>query len=297
MVISPVRDEATVIERTARSMLAQTEPPALWLIVDDGSTDGTADIVRRVTRDAGFVRVMSMDNEPHSAGDDRLKWAAEALAFNAGLRSIADEFYDFIAKLDGDLEFGPDYFSSLLDEFDRDPALGIAGGHCYSVYAGKRSFEWVPESHVRGATKMYRRACFEEIGGIPPVYGWDTIDELRAQMRGWRTRSVPLAVDHLRPTGSRGGQLRGLARMGRGAYLLGYHPLFLLARAGKTAFVPPYVAGALAFLYGYCAALIERPALSADAETVSYLRAQQIGRLRGLGDLVEVRSLFGKEGR
>lgn len=297
-IVTPARNEEGVIERTIESVLAQTEPPSAWIIADDASTDDTAAVVQRYADSVDFMRLLRIGDSRGVDGDtthpDRLRWAAEAIAFNRGVAELNLDDYDFIVKLDGDLAFGPDFFSSLLDEFARDSQLGLAGGYCYALFGGKRVLEWVPETHVRGATKMYRVACFRAIGGIEPVYAWDTIDELRAQMRGWRTRSFPYPVDHLRPTGSKNGQMRGEARMGRGAYLLGYHPLFLLARAFKLAFVKPYVLGAMAFLLGYLGAMIERPPKSADDELITYLRKQQMTRLKGFGNLVEVRSLFGR---
>jgi hypothetical protein len=171
----------------------------------------------------------------------------------------------------------------------------MAGGYCYQVENGTRRLEWNPASHVRGPTKMYRVACFRDIGGIEPVYAWDALDEIKAQMAGWRTGSFDLVVDHLKPTGTVGGLLGARERMGTGAYLLGYHPLFLLARAARLALARPYVLGGFAFLVGYVKAAIARPPRIADEQTVAYLRSQQMQRLRNLGRTGEVRSLLGKD--
>lgn len=293
-IVSPVRNEAEYIRRTLESVVAQTEPPATWVIVDDGSKDDTASIIEEFARDHDFIHVMSLGDNDAGDSPDRLMWAAEAIAFNIGLRELEMESLDFVVKLDGDLAFDREYFASLLDEFERDPSLGLAGGYCYQVHEDKRVIEWNPESHVRGPTKMYRMACFTEIGGIDPVYAWDALDELKAQMAGWRTRSFDLVVDHLKPTGATGGLLRSGARMGKGAYLLGYHPLFVLARSARLSLSRPWILGGLAFAVGYLRAALERPERIADADTIRYLRQQQTQRLRQLGNMVEIRSLIGK---
>jgi len=296
-IVSPVRNEAQLIRRTLDSVVSQSETPVRWVVVDDGSTDDTAAIVREYAETNPFIHLLPLGASNAGASPDRLLWAAEAIAFNVGLREVDLDAVDYIVKLDGDLAFEPGYFAALMDEFDRDATLGMAGGYCYQVRDGKRLLEWNPASHVRGPTKMYRVACFREIGGIEPVYAWDALDELKAQMVGWRTQSFDLVVEHLKPTGSVGGLLGARARMGLGAYLLGYHPLFLLARAGRLALARPYVLGGVAFLAGYLRAALRRPPRIADERTIAYLRSQQMRRLRNLGDAAEVRSFLGKGGQ
>ncbi len=296
-IVSPVRNEARFIRRTLESVTGQTEPPARWVIVDDGSTDETAAIIAEFAADADYIRLLPHVGDDAEKPTDRLLWAAEAVAFNAGLREVDLESVEYIVKLDGDLAFGPDYFATLMDEFEKDPSLGMAGGYCYQVDDGVRRKEWNPESHVRGPTKMYRTECFRDIGGIPTVYAWDALDEIKAQMAGWRTRSFPLVVEHLKPTGTVGGLARARVRQGIGAYLLGYHPVFLFARSARLALAPPRVLGGAAFLAGYVQASFRRPERIADAETIAYLRGQQLQRLRGLRSGGEVASLLGRDRR
>lgn len=293
-IVSPVRNEARLIRRTLESVTMQSEPPARWIIVDDGSTDDTPAIVREYAEKHAFIHLLVVADNDAGDSSDRLLWAAEAIAFNVGLKEIDLDEVDFVVKLDGDLAFSSDYFATLLDEFDEDQSLGIAGGYCYQVHGDKRSLEWNPKSHVRGPTKMYRVECFRAIGGIEPVYAWDALDEIKAQMAGWRTGSFDLVVDHLKPTGSAGGLLRAGVRMGKGAYLLGYHPLFVLARGSRLALGRPYVIGGIAFVLGWVAGALQRLPRIVDGPTMEYLRRQQIGRLKGLGDMVEVRSLLGR---
>lgn len=295
--VSPVRNESAYIRRTLESVTHQTEPPVIWVVVNDGSTDETAAIVTEFAEKYPYIRLLSLADGDKDA-PDRLLWAAEVVAFNRGLREVDLDDVDCIVKLDGDLAFGPEYFASLLDEFERDPRLGMAGGYLYEVREdGSRIMEWNPRTHVRGPTKMFRVACFREIGGIDPVYAWDALDEIKAQMAGWRTGSFDLVVDHLKATGTVGGLTRARVRQGIGAYILGYHPLFLFARAARLSLGPPYLIGGFAFLWGYLQSLVRRPEKIADAETIAYLRRQQMGRLRGLfGGGEEAASLLGKEG-
>ncbi|MCL2504012.1 MAG: glycosyltransferase family 2 protein [Coriobacteriia bacterium] len=292
-VVTPARNEAGYIRHTLESVTRQTEQPAIWVIVDDGSTDETAKIVGEFAQGHRFIKLLSLTDDAKK-NPDRLLWAAEVVAFNTGLAEVDMDAVDFIVKLDGDLRFGPEYFAALLDEFERDPSLGMAGGYCYEIRDGVRIIEWNPRTHVRGPTKMYRKACFEQIGGIPPVYAWDALDEIKAQMHGWRTGSFDLIVDHLKATGTIGGLLHARVRQGIGAYLLGYHPLFLFARAARLALGSPYVIGGPAFLWGYLKAAFRKLPRIADPETVRYLRAQQMGRLRGLFRGGEVGGVLGK---
>jgi glycosyltransferase involved in cell wall biosynthesis len=292
-IVSPIRNEARFIRRTLESVVSQTERPGEWVIVDDGSTDETPDIVREFAEKYDFITVRSADDNDRGDPQDRLLWAAEALAFNVGLRLIDLNDYDFVVKLDGDLAFDANYFSALLDEFEADPGLGIAGGYCYQVEGGRRQIEWNPKTHVRGPTKMYRRACFEDIGGIEPVYAWDALDEIKAQMAGWHTRSFDLVVEHLKATGSVGGLLKAGVRMGWGSYLLGYHPLFVLARGARLALGRPRVVGGIAFVFGWLKGVWRRPPRVVDDATMKFLRAQQMRRLRGLKDMGEIKSLLG----
>jgi len=293
-IVSPVRNEERFLRKTLESVVAQRETPVTWVIVDDGSTDSTAAIAREYAASFQFIRLVSNTRGADPMPADRLLWAAEVVAFNTGLREIDLDSVDYIVKLDGDLAFGPEYFAALMDEFESDPSLGMAGGYCYQVVGGKRRMEWNPESHVRGPTKMYRKACFEAIGGIPCVYAWDALDEIKAQMAGWRTRSFALPVDHLKPTGTVGGLVRARERQGIGAYLLGYHPAFVMARSLRLAMAPPRILGGLAFLVGFVGAMAGRQPRIANAETIAYLRGQQMARLRSVWNGVELRSLLGK---
>jgi poly-beta-1,6-N-acetyl-D-glucosamine synthase len=263
LLITPLRNEAAHIERTARALAAQTRPPDLWLAVDDGSTDATPELLRELEAEVPFMRVLATPEWHTEPGPDRLALAAEARAFNWALQTVDTSEYTHIGKLDGDIELPPDYFEGLLARFAECPELGIGGGTL--LEPGRNGSDWhtarTPDYHVRGALKLYSRACFEAIGGIEERLGWDTIDETYARMRGFVTRSYgDLVARHHRPIGTADGTLRGRARHGECAYILHYGLLWVTLRSFKVAASWPVGIGGVAFLYGYLrAALRSRP--------------------------------------
>ena len=186
-------------------------------------------------------------------------------------------------KLDGDLTFSSDYFQRCFEHFTREPRLGIGGGEIYHRLGGKLKLEGGPRFHVRGATKIYRRACWEAIGGLFTAPGWDTIDEVKANMLGWNTNSFPeLHLIHHRFTGSADGVLRDRVKYGSVCFICGYHPLFVLARCGYRLFRKPYVLGSLAILYGFLKSYLTHTPQVNDEPMIRYLRKQQLRRLCGM---------------
>ncbi len=184
IVITPVRDEEDHLESTIQSMLSQTIRPVEWVIVNDGSVDGTAKIIDDYVSRVSWIRAVHRENRGF-----RKSGGGVVEAFNDGLSAISSSEWDFIVKLDGDLAFETGYFESCFKMFQQDPGLGVGGGViCYLASDGSKSFEDNPAFHVRGATKIYRRVCWEAIGGFWPAPGWDTIDEVKANMLGWSTK-------------------------------------------------------------------------------------------------------------
>ena len=282
-VVTPARDEAAFIEQTLRSVVGQTIQPAAWVVVDDGSADETRAIVERYASEHQFVRLMDAGERALVTEKDRLSLGAEIVAFNVGLATLCLADLDFIVKLDADMRFEPDYFERLFAHFDADPALGIAGGLLYEEHDGRLVPDRDPPWHVRGATKVYRRACFEDIGGLLPLLGWDGADEAQAYLAGWRTRSFdePSCV-HLRPQGtSGGGALHGRARLGLASYVLRYHPIWVGVRSLRLAAKKPYVLGGFAYLFGYLRAILQRPPRLEDRAAARYIRRAQLQRILG----------------
>jgi glycosyltransferase involved in cell wall biosynthesis len=277
VVISPVKNEGEFIEQTIQSMLCQTVLPAQWVIVNDGSNDDTGTIVNRYAQKYPWIKLV---NRPGSAGRKRGKGVVEA--FYAGYGMVAVP-YDFIVKLDGDVSFEPRYFETLLEEFSRQPGLGIAGGALYERPDGKTWKLHTIREHVRGATKMYRRTCFDAIGGLLPSMGWDGIDEWKALSKGWEVRSFfSIKLLHYRFTGAATGYLKSFFEQGCGAYRMGYHPLYISARGIRRMRDKPFIIGGLALIWGYFLSWIKREELLADPTVVQFIRQTQLRKLLGL---------------
>jgi len=271
-VISPVRNEAQFVEKTIQAMINQTVKPSEWIIVNDGSTDGTEEIVARYAARYPWIRLINRQDRGY-----RQRGPGVVDAFYEGFGQITHTDYDVVVKLDGDLSFEPNYFEELLDQFAANPKLGIASGQPY-VFDGR---EWVTEKPLipctYGPTKLYRRECFEAMGGIPRSLGWDGIDDWKARMLGWQIVSFEhLRVLHHRTWGAATGSVKGRVEQGQGAYFMGYHPLYMLLRCVRRMVDRPYVIGGLLMMWGYIAAWLTGRERINDHELIRYLRRTQL---------------------
>jgi glycosyltransferase involved in cell wall biosynthesis len=275
-VVTPVRDEVAHIRWTLDSLARQTLLPRQWVVVDDGSTDGTGDLVERVAAGHSWMKVVRRPDRGHrSAG------AGVMEAFHAGFAEVRED-WDYLVKLDGDLSFDPDYFRACLHRFELEPKLGIGGGTVCRHAEGGLCIDVAgdPPFHVRGATKIYTRGCWDDIG--PPVKapGWDTIDEIRANLFGWTTRTFSdLNVVQHKPTGAAAGRWGDAFKNGRANYMTGYHPAFMLAKCAKRGLRNPPLVESAALLGGYLSGYVRRLPRAADDATVRYVRQQQVRRL------------------
>ena len=277
VVVSPVRDEEAYIRFTVDCMVHQTILPKVWIIVDDGSTDKTGSIIDEYAQQYPWIRVIHRGNRGF-----RKAGGGVVDAFNEGYQAIQSRDWDFVVKLDGDLSFEPDYFKKCFANFEDDPRLGVGGGVICYVVNGVKEFEKCPAFHVRGATKIYRRGCWDAIGGFWPAPGWDTMDEVKASMLGWTTKSFPdLHILHHRYTGTAEGLWAGLVKNGRANYICGYHPLFMLSKCLLRLVQKPYVIGSTALFYGFVSGYLKHIPQVNDPETINYLRRQQLSRLWG----------------
>jgi glycosyltransferase involved in cell wall biosynthesis len=276
VIITPARDEAARIEETIDDVIHQTIRPALWVILDDGSTDGTSAILDRYAAQYPWMNVIHRPDRGRRDAD-----VGAVGAFLEGYESLDEVGWDFIVNLDGDLGLEPDYFENCFDRFARDPKLGIGGGTLYAHDdAGRLVSEPSPAFHVRGATKIYRRECWDAIGGLSEVPGWDTLDEVKANMTGWRVQSFPdILALHKRPTGAAGGSWRDSVKNGRSDYFLGYHPLFMLAKCARRVFTKPYLVSGVGHWWGFLGGYLKRRPQVADQAVISYVRRQQLRRL------------------
>lgn len=278
VIITPVRDEERYIGTTIASVQNQTILPEKWVIVDDGSTDQTGTILDRHAAACPWIQVVHRPNRGF-----RKSGGGVMEAFYTGYHALHCADWEYIAKLDGDLTLARDYFEKCFEHFASEPQLGVGGGEIYHQQDGGLKLEANPRFHVRGATKIYRRACWEAIGGLWQAPGWDTIDEVKANMLGWKSSSFKeLQLIHHRPTGSAEGLMRDRIKKGVACYVSGYHPLYLAAVCLSRLAQKPYVTGSAAICYGFLKAYWTRMPRVDDLRLIKYLRAQQLRRLCGM---------------
>ena len=278
VVITPARDEEKYIAATLECVLRQTVPPAEWVIVDDGSSDGTGPLLDQYASRFPWIRVIHRTNRGF-----RKSGGGVIEAFYDGYNALRCMDWEFVVKLDGDLKFDPEYFEKCFEYFRKDPSLGIGGGEIYHEASGLLKREACPRFHVRGATKIYRRACWEAIGGLWPGAGWDTIDEVKANELGWKTNAfTDLCLRHFRVTGTADGWFKDREKHGLVCYTSGYHPLFVLASIVRRIAQRPYFLGAFAMAYGYIKAYMSDSPRMDDRAYVHYIRSQQLRRLCGM---------------
>lgn len=284
VIITPARNEEAFIEGTIRSVIAQSIRPLRWFIVSDGSTDRTDEIVRRYATRHDWIELVRMPERR-----DRT-FAAKANCFNAGYARARSLAYDVIGNLDADITFGPDYFEFLLGRLAANARLGVAGtpfvenveklnDHTYAH--GHANLD-----HVSGACQLFRRECFESIGGYVPVKGGaiDWIAVTTARMRGWQTRTFTEKVClHHRTLGT--GNNRAWAvpfHYGRKAYYVGGHPAWALLRGFFEMRKRPWIIGGLLFQLGFLWAAITRMPRPVSPELMAFHRGEQMARLKSL---------------
>lgn len=277
VVITPARNEESNIAHTLASMAAQEIRPVLWIVVDDGSSDRTPRMVEESMQEHPWIR---LHRRPDRGA--RKQGGGVIEAFYDGYERIGFADWDFLVKFDSDLSFEPDYFRRCLEKFEKDPKLGIGGGMICHEENGRLACESPgdPAFHVRGATKIYRRPCWDAIGGLIKAPGWDTIDELKANMLGWTTytfKDVP--IRHHRYTGSADGTWKNQVKFGLSNYITGYHPIFMLVKCLKRMFQRPYLTGAVGLAWGFGKGYLTGHAQVDDRALIRYVRRQQINRL------------------
>jgi poly-beta-1,6-N-acetyl-D-glucosamine synthase len=281
LLISPCRDEAKYLRRTLDSVAAQSVPPTRWVVVDDGSTDETPAILEEYVRRLPYLSVVRRkDRGGRQVGPGVIE------AFYAGLDEVRLEDFDYLCKLDMDLDLPGGYFEQLMQRMEADPRVGTTSGRPWFVHPWTGAL--VPEVCAGdmsvGMTKFYRVACFREIGGFVRQVMWDGIDCHRARMLGWIAESVDLETIrfvHLRPQGaSQKGIWTGRLRAGFGQYFMGTSPLYYLAVAIYMLPAHPAVIGSAAMLWGYLRSWLKGLPRYDDFEFRRFLRSYQYACLR-----------------
>ena len=255
IVVTPAKDEVRHIERTLQSMVAQTHRPLRWIVVDDGSSDGTSEIVAKYAEAHSFIRHLKAERITN-----RATGTAEVRAFHRGFALVRAEDFGCIVKLDADLSFDADYFERLLTHFHQDPKLGIASGVYLETHSGE---EWqeieMPSYHAAGASKVIRKQCFEEIDGFIEQRGWDTVDEIKAIARGWHTGHFrELQMKHWKPEGTGMGLLRTSYMHGEIYYRTRGDLLFFALKVLRRVAEKPVVLGSISMAWGYLHSFFQR---------------------------------------
>lgn len=275
VLISPVRDEEQYIAKTLQSVIRQTIRPAEWIIIDDGSHDETGRIIDEYAKKYPWIVALHRADRGR-----RLAGAGVMEAFYSGYERLQCEDWEFLGKLDGDVGLEAGYFEACFQRFAEELKLGICGGVMYCEENGQLKLDKHPMYHVRGAIKLYRRSCWTDIGGLIRSPGWDTVDEVHANMLGWHTRSFSdLKVIQYRPTGAAAGAWRDNVKNGRADYVSGYHPLFIVVKCFKRLFQKPYLVKSFAHAYGYLSGYARRIPRIRDKDLIHYIRTQQMRRL------------------
>jgi biofilm PGA synthesis N-glycosyltransferase PgaC len=278
VLITPARNEAQFIELTIQSVVKQTVPPIKWVIVSDGSTDGTDEIVRKYANEHPWIELVRMPlrRERHFAG--------KVHAFNAGYARVQDLDYEVLGSLDADVSFDQDYFSYLLRKLAEDRTLGLVGTPFKEGTNPTYDYRFVSIEHVSGACQLFRRECFEQIGGYVPVKGGciDHIAVISARMKGWKTRTFTekVCLHHRQMGTARNSALIARFRNGRKDYVIGNHPMWELCRAAYQMTKKPMVLGGLMLVSGYVWALIRRVERPVSPELVAFYRREQMQRLK-----------------
>jgi glycosyltransferase involved in cell wall biosynthesis len=280
ILITSARNEEKFIEGTIRSVMAQTQLPERWVIVDDGSTDRTAEIVETYSGDHPWIELLRRPKRL-----DR-NFAAKAHAVNAGLEQVRSLPFEVLGNLDADVSFEPDYMAFLMQKFSEDPALGVAGTPFTEEGYDSMKDSFEGENYVAGPCQLFRYRCFEEIGGYVPnrAGGVDWIAVMTARMKGWTVRSfAEKRFHHHRTMGTaEKGALSALFSYGEKDYYLGGSPVWQLFRVAYRMTKRPILTGGLALLFGYFSAALRGMERPVSTELMRFHRGDQMKKLRGV---------------
>ena len=277
VLITPARNEVMFIEKTLQSVVAQTHLPLRWVVVSDGSTDGTDELVEQYCAGRDWLELVRLPEreERHFAG--------KVHAFNSGLDRVRNLNFDVIGNLDADVSFGEDYLAYLVGQFEHDPQLGVAGTHYIEGDFHSYQDSYMDMAHVSGHCQLFRRSCFEEIGGYVPIKGGgiDWVAVTTARMKGWKTRSFDGRPSfHHRKIGTGGGsELGARFHYGKKDYFLGGHPLWQVFRSTYQLAKKPYVIGGVLLMAGYIWCWLTRYDRAVSPELMQFHRREQMARL------------------
>jgi len=261
-VVTPVKNEAKFIRFILDSMIGQSILPEKWIVVDDGSTDNTLEILKEYSKKYNWISII--ENQTHQ--EERAGGSKVVRAFYKGFDSIKEHNYDFIVKLDGDLKLPINYFEKVIQTFKANPKVGICGGYILNKIGNDLIKEIDVDYHVRGAFKSVRKECFIEIGGFQEIWNWDGLDLMEAMRKGWETKVFDLPVIHFRPTGSAYNPFKFHFKDGKYAYKLRSSILLHILRSLGRLNKKPYLLCSIIYFFGYFYAFFKQEKLIIDKE-------------------------------
>jgi glycosyltransferase involved in cell wall biosynthesis len=278
IIITPAKNEEKFIERTITSVINQTILPLRWVIVDDGSTDSTAAIVKRYIDKYDFIKLVQKEK------DNSRNFGSKVYAIRKGFEEVEDLEYDYYCNLDADVSFEQNYFEYFLTRFSEHPKLGICGGKVYDLINNK----FIPQSYenhsVAGPVQFFRKECYESFGGYQAFKSGfiDGHAEISARMNGWETRTFPeIKVKHFRPAGTaKGSKLKVKFIGGKFEYQFGYSYIYHLIRSINSFRQKPFILGGLFSIFGYLSCVIKKEKRLVDNDFINFIRKEQSQRLK-----------------
>lgn len=280
VLITAARNEEKYIEATIQAVLSQTILPKKWVIVSDGSTDRTDEIIKRHSDHYNFIEFVRRDPGSNQNSD----FASKVFALNAGYERLKNFAYDYIGHLDADITFEPDYYENVLKKFEQNPSLGIAGGFIFEPVQGNFvSRPYNTERSVAGGIQLFRREFYKDLGGLMPLKrgGEDWYAEVVARMKGWKVESFQnLHVFHHKPSNSVRGAINESFRQGIMDYSLGSHPLFECVKCIRRVGEKPYMIGAFIRMCGFVWPYLNKQQRLVSNDFVEYMRADQLALLK-----------------
>ncbi len=279
VLITPAYNEESYIEKTIQSVVSQTILPKKWIIVSDGSTDNTDDIINKYAKQYFFIEFIRITRH------GEYSFGSKARAINTGYQKLQDVDCDFIGILDADITFAPDYYKRIMMKLNDHiyTNLGIAGGMIAELQNQKFTILKYNTNSVAGAVQMFRKQCFEEIGGYRPLKfgGIDALAEVMSRMQGWEVKSFSdiIAYHHRRIGATKGSLAKSKFRYGLKDYSLGYDPLFMFLKCIHRFKEKPYFLAGMLMLCGYCWAWIRREPKGVSSKIEKFVRKEQISRM------------------
>lgn len=278
VIITPVKDEESFIQKTIESMINQTVIPEEWILVNDRSVDRTVEIIEAYIKDYPWIRILNYDNSTL----DRKPGNNVVNAFMYGYNNLKNQDYDLLCKLDGDLEFGKHFFSNFIQNFITNIDLGIASGKIVEKNTGKETKNHHPELTV-GANKVYRKECFEKILPLFPYKGWDFLDNIKAHQYDYQTRILPIYGLHLKPMDSAVGYRNEEYEKGYSDARMSFSLVFVLIKAIKKMFFEkPYVLRAAMYINGFVKNYFIDKNIIDDTELIFIIREFHFRRIKQL---------------